>query len=109
MTFLNNKDYILEVDVEYPPELHNLYNDLPLMCERMKINNVGKLVPNLHDKQNYIIHIQALNQVLKHGLILEKIHQATEFNQSKWMKPYIDFNTQLRIKLPMIPRKISSN
>ena len=66
------------------------------MCGRMKINGVEKLVPNLYDKKNYIIHIRALDQPLKHGLILERIHQLIEFNQSAWMKPYINFNTQLR-------------
>ena len=69
------------------------------MCERMKTNGVGKLVPNLYDKSNYyIIHIRALNQALAHGLILERINQATGFYQSAWMKPYINFNTQLRTK-----------
>ena len=64
----------------------------------MEINKVEKLVPNLYNKKNYIIHIQASDQALTHGLILEKIHQAIEFDQSAWMKPYIDFNTQLRTK-----------
>ena len=62
----------------------------------MEINGVEKLVPNLRDKKNYIIHIQALNQVLQHGLRLDGIHQAIEFDQSPWLKTYIDFNTQLR-------------
>ena len=66
------------------------------LCERMEINGVEKLVPNLRDKKNYVIHIQALNQALKHGLILDRIHRAIEFDQSAWMKPYIDCNTQLR-------------
>ena len=65
------------------------------MCERMEINHVEKLVPNLYGKGNYVIHIRALDQALSHGLILERIHQAIEFYQSAWMKPYIDFNTQL--------------
>ena len=43
------------------------------MCERMEINGVEKLVPNLRDTKNYVIHIQALNQVL-HGLRLDGIH-----------------------------------
>ena len=60
-----DKGYILEVDVSYPKELHNQHNDLPFMCERMEINGVEKLAPNLRDKKNYIIHIQALNQVLQ--------------------------------------------
>ena len=93
-----DKGYLLEVDVSYPRELHGSHNDLPFMCELMKINRVEKLILNLHNKRNYIIHIQALNQALKHGLILERIHRVIEFNQSAWMKHYIDFNTQLRTK-----------
>ena len=92
-----DKGYILEVDVSYPKELHNSHNDLPFMCERIEINGVEKLVPNLRDKKNYVIHIQALNQALHHGLRLDRIHRAIEFDQSSWLKTYIDFNTQLRM------------
>ena len=92
-----DKGYILEVDVSYPKDLHNSHNDLPFMCERMEINGVEKLVPNLRDKKNYVIHIQALNQALQHGLRLDRIHRAIEFDQSPWLKTYIDFNTQLRM------------
>ena len=91
-----DKGYLLEVNVSYPKELHNSHNDLPFMCERMEINGVEKLVPNLRDKKNYVIHIQALNPVLQHGLRLDGIHRAIEFNQSPWLKIYIDFNSQLR-------------
>ena len=91
-----DKGYLLEVDVSYPKELHNSHNDLPFMCERMEINGVEKLVPNLKDKKNYVIHIQALNQALRHGLRLDRIHRVIEFDQSPWLKTYIDFNTQLR-------------
>ena len=63
------------------------------MCERLKIGGVEKLVPNLHHKRNYVIHIRALDQALKHGLIPDRIHQVIEFYQSAWMKSYIDFNT----------------
>ena len=67
------------------------------MCDRMKNNGVEKLVPNLYDKKNYIIHIRALDQALKHRLILEKNSSSKiEFDQSAWMIAYIDFNTQLR-------------
>ena len=68
------------------------------MCEKLKINKVEKQVPNLYDKKKYVIHIRALYQALKHGLILKKVHRVTEFNQSAWLKPYIDFNTELRKK-----------
>ena len=91
-----NEGYLLEADVRYPKELHDLHNDLPFMCEKMKINGVEKLVPNLNDKRNYVAHIKALNQVLKHRLIPDKVHRVIEFKQSAWLKPYMDFNTQLR-------------
>ena len=91
-----DKGYILEVDISYPHELPNPHNDLPFMCKRMEINGVEKLVPNLRDKKGYVIHIQALNQALQHGLRLDRIHRVIEFDQSPWLKTYIDFNTQLR-------------
>ena len=69
-----DKGYVLAVDVSYPKELHNQHNDLPFMCERMEINEVEKRVPNLRDKKSYVIHIQALNQVLQHRLRLHRIH-----------------------------------
>ena len=93
---LKSKGYILEVDVRYPKELHDYHNDLPFMCEKIKINGVEKLIPNLYDKKRYVIHIRALDQTLNHGLVLERIHRAIEFKQSTWMKEYIDFNTKLR-------------
>ena len=92
----NSKGYLLEVDVRYPKELHDSHNDLPCMCERMKINGVEKLIPNLYDKKRCVIYIRALDQTLKHGLVLERIHRAMEFKQLAWMKEYIDFNTKLR-------------
>ena len=69
-----DKGYLLEVDVSYPKDLNDSHNDLPFMCERMEINGVEKLVPNLRNKKNYVIHIQALNQALQHRLRLDRIH-----------------------------------
>ena len=90
----SDKGYLLEVDVKYPRELHDLHNDLPFMCEKMEINKVKKLVPNLYDKKNYVNHVRVLNQAFKHGLILKRVHRMIEFDQSVWLKPYINFNTQ---------------
>ena len=42
------------------------------------------------------VHIKALNQALKHGLKLKKVHRVIEFQQSRWMKAYIMLNTRLR-------------
>ena len=98
--------YVLEVDVKYPRELHDHHNDLPFMCEKIRVkgpagagaapHGVEELVPNLHDKKKYVIHVKALKQALDHGLALERIHRVIQFKQSAWMKEYIDFNTRLR-------------
>ena len=62
----------------------------------MKINKCKKLVCNLYDKKNYVVHIRSLKQALNHGLILKKVHRVIQFNQEAWLKPYIDMNTELR-------------
>ena len=67
----SEKGYLLEVDIAYPRQLHDYHNDLPFMCERMVIGRVKKLVPNLYCKKRYVIYIRALDQALKHGLVLE--------------------------------------
>ena len=87
---------LFAVDVEYPKNIHKLHSDLPLLLERMKTNNCVTLVCNLHDKENYSIHIFALIQVLNHGLKLTKEHRVIEFRQEHWLKLYIDMNTELR-------------
>ena len=66
-----NKGYILEVDVEYPKDLNNLYRDLPFSSERMKIKNYNKLVWNFYDKKEYVAHIRNLKRAPNHGLILK--------------------------------------
>ena len=72
--------YILEVDLKYPPHLHDLHSDYPLAPEKMKVTtdmlspycqqlasdlhlkpgSVSKLVPNLKDKTKYIVHYHNL-------------------------------------------------
>ena len=63
--------YLLEVDVSYPKELHDLHNNLPFMCTKRRINGVDKLIPNLYCKRKYIVHIRSLKPALDHGLVLE--------------------------------------
>ena len=77
----SDEGYFLEVDVQYPEKLHELHNDLPFLPERIKIEKVQKLVSNLHDKTEYIIHIRNFKQVLNHGLIFKKVNRMIEFNQ----------------------------
>ena len=72
----SSKGYILEVDLQYPKNLVNLHSDLPFLAERKKIRKCNKLVCNIHDKENYVVHIRALKQALNQGLILKKSTQS---------------------------------
>ena len=112
----SEKGLILEVDLEYPEELHDLHNDYPLASEKIKVTEdmlspycreiaekfgvkvgmVEKLVPTLSNKERYVLHYRNLQLYMSLGLKLTKIHRALEFNQSPWLKPYIDFNTKKR-------------
>ena len=57
-----DEGYFLEVDVQYPGNLHEFHNDLPFLPERIRIEKFEKLVTNLHDKTEYVIHIRNLKQ-----------------------------------------------
>ena len=94
----SNKGYILEVDVDYPTKLHKLHSDMPFLPDRIIIDKTKKLVCNLYDKKNYVVHISVLKQALDHGLKLRKVHRVIEFNQKAWLKEYIDVTTELRKK-----------
>ena len=94
----SSKGYVLKVDVDYPSELQNLHCDLPFLPERIVVNNTKKLILNLQDKKDYVVHINVLKQALDHGLELIKVHQVIEFDQEAWLKEYINFNTELRKK-----------
>ena len=112
----SKKGLILEVDLEYPKELHNLHNDYPLAAERVCVTKdmlseyckkiaakynistglVSKLVPTLKNKEKYVLHYRNLQLYLDLGLKINKVHRVLEFNQSPWLKQYIDFNTNKR-------------
>ena len=88
---------ILEVDLEYPEELHDHHNDYPLCPERVECDHgVKKLIPNLRHKNNYVIHYKKLMQCLRLGMKLKKIHRGIKFTEAAFLKPYIDKNTSLR-------------
>ena len=77
-------------------KLFNLHKDLPFLPERKKMEKVKKLVCGIEDKEKYVIHIRAIKQALNHGLILKRVCRTIQFNQTAWLKPYIDMNTKLR-------------
>ena len=109
--------YILEVDLEYPKELHELHNDYPLAPEKLAVTNdmlskyckeiadeydikvggVKKLILNLGNKTKFVVNNRSLQLHISLGMKLTKIHRVLQFKQSNWMKKYIDFNTKKRM------------
>ena len=109
--------YILEVDLQYPEDLHDAHNAYPLAPERMVVEKgwmseyqhsllsvgaapteVEKLVPNLRNKSRYVLHYRNLQLYMSLGLRLTAVHRALRFDQSPWMEPYIRKITELRKK-----------
>ena len=111
-----DKGYLLEVDLEYPNELHDLHNDCPCAAEQIKVTQnmlrdhcqkiankfgiktgqVTKLIATLANKNKYVLHYRDLQLYRDLGLKLTKIHRVLSFNQRPWLKRYIDFNTHQR-------------
>ena len=119
MKMINKKSdvgYILEADLEYPKELHELHNDYPLAPEKLAITNdvllkyckeipdkydikvgdVKNLIPNSGNKTKYVVHYRNIQLYLSLGRKLTKIltNKVLKFKQSDWMKKYIDFNSE---------------
>ena len=67
----SDKGYILETD---------LHSDPPFLPAKMKTNKCKKVVCNLYDKSNYVIHIRSLKQALNNVLILKRVHKVIQFN-----------------------------
>ena len=88
----------LEVDLEYTEDLHSLHNDCLLAPERIRIKNVEKLIPNLNNKTNYVVHYQNLKLYQSLGLKITKIHRDIKFEESAGLEEYINQNTKLRIE-----------
>ena len=111
--------YLLEVDLEYPEQLHDLHGDYPLCAESLIIHphelspytmsladklgiipsaRCQKLVTNVRRKERYSIHYRNLKLYVNLGIKIIKIHRIISFTQSAWLKPYIEFNTTMRQK-----------
>ena len=97
-TEASDEGCFLEADVYYFEELRERRNGLQFLPERMKIEKVEKLVANLHDKTEYLIHIRKSKQVLNQRLVLKKVQRVIKFNQNAWLKPYTNMSTYLRKK-----------
>ena len=87
---------ILELDLEYPKELLDLHNYYILASERLMINKVEKLIPNLNNKEKHVMHFKNLKHYLDLGLRIKMIKRVISFKKEPWLKKYIELNTKLR-------------
>lgn len=109
--------YIIECDLYFPPEIHDKLKEFVPAPETLTpdiewfseyqiatgekigvINNgkyrgSNKLVPHLFEHKNYVIHYRNLKFIVDLGVEVRAVHKVLSFEQSPWMKPYIDFNT----------------
>ena len=110
--------YILEVDMDYPNHLHDGHSDFPLCSQAFAVNPVdlypytkslaskldikpgkcNKLISDIRSKQRYALHYRNLKLYMRLGMVVAKIHRIISFTQSRWLKPYINFNTEQRQK-----------
>jgi hypothetical protein len=109
--------YTLKVDIRVPKHLHNYFSDFPLAPENIEIpeeelseyqkNLINKLrdgkyepciklVPNLWDKKEYVVHYRLLKYYVSKALIVTKVHWVVQYTQKPWLKKYIEQNTEYR-------------
>ena len=99
---ISSVGYILNGDLKYPDKLHELHNDYPLAPERLaipygmlwdyckeivdeygiKVGDIKKLIPDLGDKTNYLLHYRNLHLYSPLEMKLTKIHRALKFKES---------------------------
>jgi hypothetical protein len=108
--------YIVQVDLDYPPDIHTDTCEFPLAPVHDTINpdelsdvqkqlaedldvQVGKthkLLLTCKPREKYIVHYRLLKFFVQMGMKITKIHRAISFTQSPFLAPYIEFNNNLR-------------
>ena len=109
----NDIGYFVEVDLKYPDNIKEKTKKFPFAPVNKKINpdnyndymkeirpdtnvQTKKLICDWSDKKNYLIHYRMLKFYVRHGMIVDKVHDVISFKQSRWLEKYINFNTQKR-------------
>ena len=109
--------YLLEVDLTYPPEIHDMSRDFPFCPEKLKVNSnhlsdfmIGQLSDLGHNKVNtyekllltqwdkpgYVVHFKMLKFYLRQGMQLGKIVRGLKFRQDFIFEKYISYNSNKR-------------
>ena len=112
----NDIGYFIEVDLTYPDNIKEKTKHFPFAPVNKKIDTdnfsdymktikpdtytqTSKLICDWTDKKNYLVHYRMLKFYIRHGMIVDKVHDIISFRQSRWLEKYINFNTQKKIKL----------
>jgi hypothetical protein len=113
--------YILSVDLNYPPKLHEKHSMYPLAPEKISVppaiwseyacmlarefenanffkTGAEKLIPHLGNRQHYVLHYRNLQTYIKYGMRLVRVHRVLAFKQRAWMRPFVKFITEKRQK-----------
>ena len=106
-----------------------MHNDYPLVPEKLaipydmlsdyskkiadeyglKVSGVKKLIENLSNKTNFVVHYRNLQMYFSLGMKLTKIHKVRKFKQSDRMKNYIDFNTKKKKQKKNVANSFEKN
>ena len=107
------------MDLTFPKETHELFKQYPPAPENtapkkewlsdyqneiakdkhISINNIcrqTKLIPHLYKHEKYVIDYRNLKYLVSLGVKIDCVYDVISYNQSRWLKPYIDFNTEMR-------------
>jgi hypothetical protein len=118
-----DESYLIECDFEYPKDLHDIHNDLPLAPENIiikpdmlsakqrenKLDKGTRLTPNLRNKNHYYLFFENFVAYGQLGLNVTKIHRVVKFRQEAWMKKFIDFNLEKRNETGQDLFKLANN
>ena len=109
----SDRGYFVEADLIYPDNIKQKTKSFPYTPVNKKINpdnfsdymkeiepdtyvQSSKLICDWSNKKNYLVHYRLLKFYVRHGMIVDKVHNIISFRQSMWLKKYINFNTQKR-------------
>ena len=119
--------YFIEDDLIYPNNIKERAKNFPCapMNKKIDLDNFNnymkeikpdtyiqtkKLICDWSDKKNYLIHYRMLKFYIRHGMVVDKVHNIISFKQNSWLEKYISFDTKKNeIKLKTISKKISTN
>ena len=111
----SDKGYFIELDLIYPDNIKEKTKNFPFAPMNKKINpnnfndymkeikpdtyiQSSKLICDWSDKKNYLVLYRMLKLYVRHGIIIDEVHNIISFKQNKWLEKYKNFNTQKRIK-----------